>query len=139
MLFDSSSRLPYITPQLRNHLKLKTVCTRKISIQTFGNNCSEIILEKVNLRILALNGPIICVTCFVKEISAPLNNQNINLAKENFAHIRKILLVDSNPNNESLSIHNLSEKKSVKNFVTDKMIRPFLPTNFFAWLSENIH
>ena len=26
----------------------------------------------------------------------------------------------------------------VKNFVTGKTIRHFLPTNFFAWLSENI-
>ena len=34
----------------------------------------------------------------------PLNNQNIKLAKENFPHIKNILLADSNPNNESLSI-----------------------------------
>ena len=30
-------------------------------------------------------------------------------------------------------------KKSVKNFVTDKIFRNFLPTNFFAWLSGNIN
>ena len=51
VLFYSYSQLSYIAPQLRNRLKLKTVGTRKISIQTFGNNCSENILEKVNLRI----------------------------------------------------------------------------------------
>ena len=28
---------------------------------------------------------------------------------------------------------------SVKNFVTDKIIRHFFPTNFLAWLSENIN
>ena len=28
---------------------------------------------------------------------------------------------------------------SVKNFVTGKIIRHFLQTNFFAWLSENIN
>ena len=27
----------------------------------------------------------------------------------------------------------------LKNFVTGKIIRHFLPTNFFAWLSENIN
>ena len=27
----------------------------------------------------------------------------------------------------------LEEKKSIKNFVTGKIIRHFLPTNFFAW------
>ena len=51
VLFYSYSQLSYIAPQLRNRLKLKAVGTRKISIQTFGNNCSENILEKVNLRI----------------------------------------------------------------------------------------
>ena len=50
-MFDSCSQLFYITPQLRNRLKLKTVGTRKISIQTFRNDCSENILQKVNLRI----------------------------------------------------------------------------------------
>ena len=30
-------------------------------------------------------------------------------------------------------------KSSIKNFVTGKIIRHLLPTNFFAWLSENIN
>ena len=101
VLFDSCSQLSYITPQLRNRLKLKTVDTRKILIETFGKKCSENVLEKVNLKILALNGSEIYVTCFVKEICAPMNNQNINLAKGNFPHIRNLLLAYSNPNNES--------------------------------------
>ena len=66
VLFDSCSQLFYITPQLRGRLKLKTVGTPKISIQTFGNKCLENNLEKVNLHILALDGSEICVTCFVK-------------------------------------------------------------------------
>ena len=104
VLFDSCSQLFYITPQLCNRLKLKTVVTQKSSVQTFGNNCSENILEKVNLHVLALDESEICVTCFVKEICAPLNSQNIKLAKENFSHIRNILLVDSNPNNEAYQL-----------------------------------
>ena len=81
VLFDSCSQLSYITPQLRGRLKLKTVGTPKISIQTFGNKCLENNLEKVNLHILALDGSEICVTCFVKEICAPLNNQNNKACK----------------------------------------------------------
>ena len=46
VLLDSCSQLPYITLQLRNRLKLKTIGTRKISIQTLGNNYSENTLEK---------------------------------------------------------------------------------------------
>ena len=88
----------------RNCLKLKTAGIWKISIQTFGINCSENILEKVNLRTLALDGLDICVICFVKEICAPLNYQNINLAKESFPNVRNILLAGSNPNNASLSV-----------------------------------
>ena len=103
VLFDSCSQFSYITSQLRNPLKFKTVGNRKISFQTFGNKCSENFLEKANLHILALDGLEICVTCFGKEICAPLSNQNIKLAKENFPHIKNILLADSNPNNESLS------------------------------------
>ena len=75
VLFDSCSQLSYITPQLRNHLKLKTVSTRKISIQTFRNNCSENILEKVNLHVLALDG---------SETCALLNNQILTLQKKTF-------------------------------------------------------
>ena len=41
VLLDSCSQLSYIIPQLLYRLKLKTVGTRKILIQTFGNNCSE--------------------------------------------------------------------------------------------------
>ena len=104
VLFDTWSQLSYTTSQLRNRLNLKTVGTRKISIQKFGNNCSENILDKVNLRILTLDGSEIRATCFGREICAPLNNQNINFAKENFPHIRNILLADSNPKNESLSV-----------------------------------
>lgn len=51
VLFESCSQLSYITPELHNPLILKTVGTRKISIQTFRNDCSENILQKVNLRI----------------------------------------------------------------------------------------
>ena len=104
VLFDSCSQLSYITPQLRNRLKLKTVGTLKISIQTFRNKYSENVLEKVNLRILALDGSEICVTGFLKKSCASLSNQNIKFAKGNFRHIKNILLVYSNPNNESLSI-----------------------------------
>ena len=73
-LFDSCSQLSYITQQLRNCLKLKTVGTRKILILTFRNKCSENVFEKVDLCILALDWSEICVTCFVKEIYAPLND-----------------------------------------------------------------
>ena len=31
------------------------------------------------------------------------------------------------------------KKSSVKNYITGKIIRHFLPPNFFAWLSENIN
>ena len=79
--------LSCLTSQSRNCLKLKTVGTQKILIQIFGKNFSENVLEKLN-----------CVTWFIKEICAPLNNQNINLAEENLSRIRNTLLADSNPN-----------------------------------------
>ena len=94
VLFDRCFQLFYITSQLRNRLKLKTVRSRKISIQKFANNCPENILEKVNLRILALDGSEICVNCFVKEICATLNSKK----KETFltleiSFLRTVILI----------------------------------------------
>ena len=51
VLFDGCSQLLYITPQLHNCLKFKTVSTQKISIQTFGNECSEIYVRNLSLAL----------------------------------------------------------------------------------------
>ena len=46
------------------------------------------------------------------------------------------LRVSKVPYRKKKSRHKIS---SVKYFLTGKIIRHFLPTNFFAWLSENIN
>ena len=45
------------------------------------------------------------------------------------------------PYRKKRSRHKISfvKKPSLKNFVAGRIIRHFLPTNFFAWLSENIN
>ena len=63
------------------------------------------------------------VTRFVKEICIPLNNQNIKLAKENFPHIKNILLADSNPNNESLSIDILTKADYCWSIINNQVIK----------------
>ena len=63
------------------------------------------------------------VTCFVKELCVPLNNQNIKLAKENFPHIKNILLAASNPNNESLSIDILTKADYCWSIINNQVIK----------------
>ena len=53
----------------------------------------------------------------------PLNNQNIKLAKENFPHIKNILLADSNPNNESLSIDILTRADYYWSIINNQVIK----------------
>ena len=78
-----------------------------IPFQTFGKNCWENILEKVNWRIFVSDGLEVCVTCFAKENCALLNNQNKEKKRsksKNFRGIRNIPLTDGNHNNESLPV-----------------------------------
>ena len=104
VLFDSCSQFSYITPQLRNRLKLKTVGTPKISVQTFRNNCSENILEKVNLPILALDGSEICQCQLLCKRNLCTTEQSKHLSCKRKLSSCIILLADSNPNMESLSV-----------------------------------
>ena len=87
-LFLSAVLRCHISLQLWNHLQFKTVGSWIIPFQTFGKNCWENILEKVNWRIFVLDGLEDYVTCFVKENCALMNNQN----KEKKDQKRKIFV-----------------------------------------------
>ena len=110
----------------------------KNSIQTFRNKCLENVLEKVNLRILALDGSGICAICFAKEICPQWNNQSIKLERENSPHIKNILLANSNLNNESLSIDMLIRVdyywSSINNQVIKTKERPIALDTKVGWI-----
>ena len=107
---------------LRERLYLQSVGKRNLLIESFGNNHSENKLEKVNLKIIGLNGEEIFVSCFVKEICAPLTNQNINYAKS-FNHIQNLILADNNPNNKNLKVDLLIGADFYWSVVNDHIIR----------------
>ena len=77
----------------------------------------------MNLRILPLDGSEICVTCFVQEIFASLNNQDIKLAEENFLHIRNILLGDSNLNKKAYQLIYLSVRTITGQLLITKLYK----------------
>ena len=122
ILFDSCSQLSYITPELRERLCLQKVDERKLLIESFGNNCSENKLEKVIVKIIGLDGVEIPISCFVKDICAPLTNQNINYAKT-FSHIQNLTLADNNPNNKKLKVDLLIGADFYWSVVTNHIIK----------------
>ena len=95
ILFDSCSQLSYVSPSIRERLHLETIDRKKISIKTFGNQCITENLEKVQFCVLDMNGARIPISCFVKDICAPINGQNIKFAIENYSHLKDLRLADS--------------------------------------------
>ncbi|XP_065654791.1 uncharacterized protein LOC136081405 [Hydra vulgaris] len=95
ILFDSCSQLSYVSPSIRERLHLETIDQKKISIKTFGNQCITENLEKVQFCVLDINGARIPISCFVKDICAPINGQNIKFAIENYSHLKDLRLADS--------------------------------------------
>ena len=103
-LFDSCSQLSYITPNLREKLKLKTVANKNISIQVFGNQGSSESLEQVRISIKTVDNGFCRINCFVKDICAPVSNQSIDQAVKDHPHLKNLQLADSNPTNAYLPI-----------------------------------
>lgn len=95
ILFDSGSQLSYISPELRHILNLKTIEIKDVYIKTFGSIATKESLEKVRLQIKAVDGSIITIECFVKDICHPLTAQNTTTTARNFAHMRHLNLTIS--------------------------------------------
>ena len=104
ILFDSCSQLSYVSPSLRSKLKLPTIDSKEIKIRTFGNNCVTEILDMVQFSVRGLSGSLIPLTCFVKEICAPLSGQNLGLAVQKYKHLRNLNLADHNVENNVVDV-----------------------------------
>ena len=103
-LFDSCSQLSYITPNLRNKLKLNCIANKSISIQVFGNQGSSESLEQVRVSIKTIDNGYIRINCFVKDICAPISNQSIDRAVTEHPHLKSLQLADLNPTNANLPV-----------------------------------
>ena len=94
ILFDSCSQLSYISPALRAKLNLQTIDVKEIIINSFGNKSEKAVLERVRFSVKGLNDFSISISCFVKDICAPINGQKIDFAVSNYNHLKGLKLAD---------------------------------------------
>ena len=123
ILFDGCSQLSYITTALRNKLNLKTVSTKEIEIRTFGNRCVIERLDKVLLNVKTSNNSFVPISCFVKDICAPIDGQFINTAVEKYSHLKGLVLADNNVENTSLSVDILIGSDFYWDFIGNEVVR----------------
>ena len=95
ILFDSCSQLNYVSPCLRERLHLETIDQKKISIKTFRNQCISENLDQVRFCFLYINGALIPISCFVKNIYVLITGEYIELGIENCSDLKGLRLADS--------------------------------------------
>nr|XP_047141290.1 uncharacterized protein LOC124816230 [Hydra vulgaris] len=94
ILLNSCSQLSYILPSLRSKLNLKTLDSKRIVINTFGNQSETEVLERVQFTVKDTNGCFDLIFCFVKDICATINGQNIDFSVRNYNHLKGLALAD---------------------------------------------
>ena len=108
ILFDTGSQGAYFTETLRKHLKLETIRTENVIINTFGTlhesklKTLAVVQLKINHRYEircvfteALCYPVIC---------KPLKNKEIAFIRSKFGNFSKLELADFNKNSSELPI-----------------------------------
>ena len=107
-IFDSGSQKSYITQHARNQLILPSTGKESPLIKTFGNDatsqptdCEKVEVSLGNINKLSSREIEVFV---VPTICSPIESQEINTAKNQFAHLQDIELADSNHGNEELQI-----------------------------------
>ena len=86
LLFDSGSQRSYISTEIRNRLKLPTLRTERLVINTFGNQDAQIKnIDVVPLTIICPDRKLITVECLCTSmICADVTNQNTQFVSTNY-------------------------------------------------------
>ncbi|XP_057299421.1 uncharacterized protein LOC130630039 [Hydractinia symbiolongicarpus] len=95
--------------------------SKSVLLQTAYN--SQETLEKVTLRLKTSDNSEVDISCFVKDICAPVSSQNIDVAKQTFSHLRNLRLADNNPNNLTLGIDILIGADFYWSFIENEVVR----------------
>ena len=139
IIFDSGSQTTYVTDSLRKRLKLQTMRTERIIINTFGNDeikaqDTDIVLTKLctDSKIFfveAICSPIICTD---------LASLNQNFASKEYEHLKNLNFADkSGDGNKTVEI--LIELDYYYQFLTGKFIEgkiyePVALESCFGWI-----
>ena len=105
--FHTGAQRSYVSQRVVDALKLETINTEKLGINTFGNQKQEV--QAVNLVELALSKPEtgfkLTLNAFsVPHICSELHGQDLNWVKENYPHLREIEFADSLSDNGPMKI-----------------------------------
>ena len=95
IMFDSGSQLTYITPELSKKLNLKSIGTKELCIQTFGNIKTTKSFPLVKFNVKTVEG-LVPVEAYVSDISHPISNQNTIKCQQKFLHLEGLDLADPN-------------------------------------------
>ena len=102
ILFDTGIRRTYLTENLRKHLKLETVRTENVIINTFGtlHESKLEMLDGVQLKIKQLyeSRCIFIESLCYPVIWKPLKNQEIAFVRSKFGNLSKLELANFNGN-----------------------------------------
>ena len=100
VLIDGGSQRTYISKDRRNKLKLPTLKTEQLVINTFGTNESEIKqyhLVKFVMKSKDKTFEIETNALVQETICSPLQGQEVKFAKEHYAHLFDLDLADESP------------------------------------------
>ena len=123
VLFDNGSQSSYITPSLREKLKLKSINSRDVTMKIFNNQVVNEKLDIVRVCLKSADNQKFFINCFVTDICQPLSGQDISYAKENFKHLKDLKLADTNIHNENLPIDILIGSNYKWTFFENEIIR----------------
>lgn len=122
ILFDGGSQHSYIMPEARELLQLQTMSKEKLNLKTFGGSEANKVFDRVKFAVKSANGSEnVYVEAFVSDICKPLASQTIELAVENYEHLKNLKLADSNPTNSSLKIDVLIGSDFYWDFMTNEV------------------
>ncbi|XP_044170405.1 uncharacterized protein LOC122954427 [Acropora millepora] len=124
--FHTGAQRSYVSQRVVDALKLETINTEKLGINTFGNQRQQV--QAVNLVELALSKPEtgfkLTLNAFsVPHICSELHGQDLNWVKENYPHLREIEFADSLSDNGPMKIDLLIGSDYIWNFFNGSTIR----------------
>ena len=126
LLLDNGSQQSFISASLKDALQLKPIKKEYLGVTAFASQREDIQnLEVVELEVKNSNNAVVSkVKLFVVPmICAPIRNQVIDIARENFDVLRNINLADSSAATTNLEIGVLIGSNFYWDFVTGRTIQ----------------
>jgi transposase InsO family protein len=106
LLFDSASQMSYISRELANKLQSKPISRQAFIVQGFGGMQKKLAdYEVVEVEVIARDLEKIRMSLYVtSQVCAPLQGQEVSLARERYEHLQGITLAEQGVQGGCLSI-----------------------------------